>query len=104
MAFFAVPFISSAEVNCNRAAEHAFPVNKVSTVLLAIVFSIAHIFQEARLADKVFLFRRGLHSHFLLAVDDASKVWLRALSTLEKASFGFGEGIDVVVVLVAWGD
>ena len=74
MAFFAVPFISSAEVNCNRAAEHAFPVNKVSPVLLAIVFSIAHIFQEARLADKVFLFRRGLHSHFLLAVDDASKV------------------------------
>ena len=70
-------------------------------MLLAGVRPVAHVNQEAGLADQVFLLRRGLHSHFLLAVDYAPKVRLLALGALEKADFGFGKCSQVLIVEVA---
>ena len=102
MACFTEPFSSMAEVYCNGAAVHAFPVDGAGAVLCAGVFSVAHVLQDAVLADQVFLLRRGLQSHFLLAVDEATEVRLRALSTFEEASFGFGKGSQIVIVEVAW--
>ena len=70
-------------------------------MLFAGILSIAHILQEARLADKVFLFRRGFHSHFLFAVDYTAEVRFSALLALKKADFCFGECSQVVIVDVA---
>ena len=103
MASFTEPPVSMAEVYCNATTIHAFPVDSVGTVHFAGVLSVAHVFQEAGFADQVFLLRRRFQIHFLLAVDEASKVWLCALRALEKASFGFSEGSQVVVVEIAWG-
>ena len=84
MACFTEPFSSMAEVYCNGAAVHAFPVDGAGAVLFTGVRSVAHVLQEAGLAHQVFFLRRGLHSHFLFAVDEASKVRLRAFITLIK--------------------
>ena len=103
MAFFTVPFSPMTEVDCNGAAVHAFPVDSPGAVLFAGVLSVARVLQEAGLADQVFLLCRSFHSHFLFAVNEASKVRLGALGTLEEASFGLGESSQVVIVEVAWG-
>ena len=103
MACFAKPTTTFTKVYCNGAAVHAFPVDGAGAVLLAGVLYVAQVLQEAELADQVFFLRRGLHSHFLFAVDEASKVRFDALGTFEKASFGFGESSQVVIVEVAWG-
>ena len=64
---------------------------------------MAHVLQEAGLADQVFLLRCRFQIHFLLAVNEAAEVRLCALCALEKASFSFGESSKVAVVEVAWG-
>ena len=64
---------------------------------------MAHIFQEAGLADKIFLSRRSFHSHFLFAVDKTAEIRLCALIALEKTQFVFSECSQVVVVDVTRG-
>ena len=80
-----------AKVNCDRAAEHALPID----VLLAMTLTQRHTSSECRqlavLADKVLLASALLDAKLLLAFDHTAKVGLFALETLVEGALLHGQ-------------
>ena len=75
MACFTEPVSSMAEVYCNGAAVHAFPVDLYLSMLFAGSLSGADFHEEAILAHEVLGLCRSLCVvSFLLAIDQTTEV------------------------------
>ena len=86
VASVAEPDMATTAEEGNRAAILALPVDELSIVaFLADVRANTHIFQEAGATDEVLAASRVFSPHLLLAVYQATEVWLRALGAHVKA-------------------
>ena len=68
----------------HRAAEVAFPVNLLRSVLLTHFLASSVCLHLALLAAKILSFRLVLHVQLLLAINETTKVGLFAVITLVK--------------------
>ena len=94
---------SKAVVSGLSAAEHALPVNLLTTVFLTCCLTSANVFEQAALAKQVFRLGPVLFSviHFLLTIDETPKVRLLAPVTLVKGASVHGILLRFLVIKVA---
>lgn len=97
-------FASTTEEEGNRAAKHAFPVNKLVTVLLAHPLAQAKLVICTGIAKQILLLHGALGLHRLAAVFHAAKVWLLALGAKIVGAIVRGKACQIVVVDVALGN
>lgn len=88
-----------AEVDCNVAAEHAFPVYVFGAMLFTGFLTCSESLQLAVFAQQVFFRGRLLDILLYLAIDHTSEVWLGAFITLVEGAGMHGESFHVPIVL-----
>ena len=99
VAIIAEVVCSEAAEECDRAAEHALPVDLNITMLFAICLTSSHFLQETILAHEVFLFGLVITS-LLLTVDESTEVRLFACVALVEGAAVVGVSLWLSVVVV----
>ena len=102
MAIITEVVCSEAAEEGNGAAEHALPVDLSIAMLVAHGCSSTHLFQEAILAEEVFLCGLAIVSvgHLLFAVNKTTEVGLFALEALVDGAAMVGELLWPSIVVV----
>ena len=89
---------AKAAKESNRAAEHAFPVDLCPAMFLASSLTSTHFFEDAFLAEKIFLLGITLLSILLLTVNETTEERLLAAMALVERAAAVCKFLRLVVV------